>query len=184
MNLSRIAKAFPNYSFCTCALSESTGRTYLYWPEYNGCEFTSLASLNEQAARDWLSSETLYGFDPSKLMIRSLEIETRTLDSFDLEPYFIKIDVEGMAHGVLLGGLQTIKKTRPILLIEDVKRGDNVDRLLAELNYAVFSYRPRERVFMREEYGSLNSFFFPKESPIPCTSRDGKSQVRVNTGAQ
>lgn len=46
------------------------------------------------------------------------DIEIRTLDSFDLAPDVVKIDVEGAEHLVLLGAERTIKKHMPPILIE------------------------------------------------------------------
>jgi FkbM family methyltransferase len=50
---------------------------------------------------------------------RELVVETRTLDSYELEDVgFIKIDVEGHELSVLDGAVETIEKSRPNLLIE------------------------------------------------------------------
>jgi FkbM family methyltransferase len=46
-------------------------------------------------------------------------IEIKTLDSLNLKDIgFIKIDVEGYEYNALLGGEQTIKKYRPIIIFE------------------------------------------------------------------
>lgn len=48
-----------------------------------------------------------------------LLVEQRTLDSFQLkEVDFIKIDVEGWEHNVIKGGIDTIMKNRPIMIVE------------------------------------------------------------------
>lgn len=47
------------------------------------------------------------------------EIEMRTLDSFGFQDVdFIKIDTEGYERNVLLGGEQTIKTCRPVVVVE------------------------------------------------------------------
>jgi len=46
------------------------------------------------------------------------EIEIRTLDSFDLHPHFIKIDVEGYELKTLHGARKTIESHYPILFFE------------------------------------------------------------------
>lgn len=45
-------------------------------------------------------------------------VELITLDSLNLTPSFIKMDVQGFEYDVLLGGLETLKKYRPVMIIE------------------------------------------------------------------
>ncbi len=48
-----------------------------------------------------------------------LHVEQRTLDSFDLrEVDFIKIDVEGWEHNVVKGGVETIQRCKPVMIVE------------------------------------------------------------------
>ena len=49
------------------------------------------------------------------------DVEIRTLDSFDLAPDFIKIDTEGFEYFILQGGEQTVKKHRPVIIVEQKK---------------------------------------------------------------
>lgn len=47
------------------------------------------------------------------------EVEQRTLDSFELtEVDMIKIDVEGWEHNVVKGGAETIRRCRPVMIVE------------------------------------------------------------------
>lgn len=46
-------------------------------------------------------------------------VKQRTLDSFGFEEVdFIKIDVEGWEHNVIKGGIETITKWKPVVIIE------------------------------------------------------------------
>lgn len=66
----------------------------------------------------------------------SEEVEIKTLDSFELAPTLLKIDVEGMEPHVIAGAKETIKKYRPAIWME---RG-YPDRVLNNIfNY--FGYR-------------------------------------------
>jgi FkbM family methyltransferase len=48
-----------------------------------------------------------------------LYVEQRTLDSFELtEVDFIKIDVEGWEHNVVKGGVETIRRCKPVMIVE------------------------------------------------------------------
>lgn len=48
-----------------------------------------------------------------------LVVEQRTLDSFELtEVDLIKIDVEGWEHNVVKGGVETIRRCKPVMIVE------------------------------------------------------------------
>ncbi len=65
------------------------------------------------------------------------EVEVHTLDSYHLKPDFIKIDVEGMEADVIIGGLDTIKKYKPDMVIEhnSLQELYNTADLLTPLGY-------------------------------------------------
>lgn len=44
--------------------------------------------------------------------------QMKTLDSLNLKPDYIKIDVEGYEFFVIKGGLKTIKESKPVMVIE------------------------------------------------------------------
>lgn len=90
----------PRYSVYNFALSDHEGRKTLYIQPRSGTS----------------------SFTKRPLAIDEEDVPCRTLDSFvseyGVKPTFIKIDVEGHQMEVLRGGLETIKKWKPILLIE------------------------------------------------------------------
>lgn len=45
-------------------------------------------------------------------------VEVRTLDSFNLDPDFIKIDCEGYELFVLQGAVETLERSRPTIIVE------------------------------------------------------------------
>lgn len=47
------------------------------------------------------------------------DVEVVTLDSLALCPDFVKLDVEGMEYAALLGGEQTIRTHRPVIMLEE-----------------------------------------------------------------
>lgn len=49
------------------------------------------------------------------------DVDIRTLDSFNLAPDFIKIDTEGFEYFICLGGEQTIKTHKPVIIVEQKK---------------------------------------------------------------
>ncbi len=165
--LGRMRTEIRGFSFFECGLGERESSMWLYWPVYNGCEFTPLASLSEEVAAAWLNPRTLFGFRPEKLVIRKSLVKVRVLDEFGLSPEFIKVDVEGASLGVLKGARGTIQRSRPILLVEEVRCGDAVDRLLlGEMDYVPFARSPTDGTLEAGKYGTGNTFFIPKEHSL------------------
>lgn len=98
-----------NITASSLALSNTTGTARLFIPSnvLTGADMTGLATLRENASGAG----------------RELEVMLAPLDSLLLPPIgFIKIDVEGHELEVLEGGLATIKRDRPLLLIEAEER--------------------------------------------------------------
>jgi FkbM family methyltransferase len=99
-------------------LGTEEGEFELHIPSYRGYVFDGLASTDREMAASWLNPRTLVGFDPAKLTIESVRCRIRTLDSFNLAPFFMKLDVQGSELRALQGGAQTLERHRPVLLIE------------------------------------------------------------------
>jgi FkbM family methyltransferase len=147
------------FDFFGFALGEAESSMWLYWPVYNGCEFSPLASLDEGTAAGWLNEETVLGFRSEKLSIRKALVEVKTLDSFGLLPSAIKVDVEGGSYQVLRGARETLLRCQPVLLVEEVKSGDPVSALLAGFNYLPCSWDSVERRLDLGCYGVANTYF-------------------------
>ncbi|MGK9230654.1 FkbM family methyltransferase [Inquilinus limosus] len=142
------------------ALSSQAGELPLYVPMYRGLAFDGLASLSETEARRWLSADTLFGFDPRCIGIRRIAVRVATLDSFGIDPFFIKIDVQGHEYDVIAGGLATIAASKPIIFAEsqvlDIAR---VLELLSEWDYQVWRFNG---AFRAGEVSEENVYFVPK----------------------
>ena len=95
-----------NVTVHNTALSNQHGQATLNIPATGGPEATSFASLSNQFAE-----------------ADTLTVDLQTLDSFEFsEVDLIKIDVEGHELEVLQGGLETLKRQSPTLLIEIEQR--------------------------------------------------------------
>jgi FkbM family methyltransferase len=138
-------------------LGSSTGSFQLNIPFYNNYMFDGLASFKEENARDWLK-DRLYGYQSSKLDIRKQVCLVRPLDDLKLNPYFIKIDVQGFEYEVLLGAKKTIAESKPVLLIETPQEPE-LD-FLRSLGYACFVYQQDKLVPGTK---GLNVFFIPEK---------------------
>lgn len=81
-------------------------------------------------------------------------VTTMTIDQFDDDIDFLKLDIEGMEHLALIGAQKTIARCRPICFVEMWKTDiDAVKKFFSSLDYIAYEYNPEDWVF------------FPKESP-------------------
>lgn len=99
------------------ALGDEAGEFTLYTPKYRDFIYDGLASLDREEAESWLKNR-MAGFDAGKLTVAEQKVPVRTLDSFNLSPDVIKIDVQGAELAVVKGGLGTIDRTKPVAIIE------------------------------------------------------------------
>lgn len=159
--LDRLLNKFPDFQYIKSGLGNQPGVIDFYYPIYNGKKMTALGSSDYQKAQGWLNKDTVYFFDANKLKIEKITISVDTLDSCKLQPEFIKIDVEGFEYQVLLGAQETIKNSRPILLIEGIAQGDKVDKLLQEWEYDIYQFYNNK--FYLNQFDCSNNFLVPRE---------------------
>lgn len=100
----------------------------------NKCSYHNLAigdysgsvSYEQEHANNVGSTKVIEGFG-SVLMV--------PLDTLNLSPSFIKIDVEGYEVQVLKGAAKTIKEHRPILAIEVAENEAAINAMMREMGY-------------------------------------------------
>lgn len=120
------------------ALSDSPGTSVMRVPHLKGAYGGTLASLSDNAV-------------PDDAVSSSYEVELRTLDSYGFDDVaFIKIDVEGHEEAVLAGALDTIERSKPVLLIEIEERHNvgGLQRIVETLTtrgYSGFYHHQRKR---------------------------------------
>lgn len=159
--LEKLADKFDNFQYEQVGLGDQAGLLEFYYPVYNSKKMTALGSCNYLMAKSWLNNDTVYFFNSNKLEIEKVTVEIKTLDSFQLKPEFIKVDVEGFEYQVLLGGEKTIKENLPILLIEGVTQNSKVHNILKDWGYSAYKYSSNQ--FHLDEFDCVNNFFVPKE---------------------
>ena len=102
----------PGPHYHTEALSSQQGQATLIIPSTRNPEHGSIDATRQS---QWdITNTTQY------------QVETRTLDSYNLQQVdLIKIDVEQHERAVIRGAMQTIKRCRPVIMIES-KRDENL----------------------------------------------------------
>jgi FkbM family methyltransferase len=148
-----------------CGLGNASTTFELFIPFYNRYMFDGLASFKEQNARDWLKGR-IFGFSEDHLHIKKMLCEVKRLDDFNLRPCFMKIDVQGFEYEVLIGGMSTIKNSRPVILMESP--GHKELDLLYSLEYQPFILKNNRLHSGTKNY---NVFFIPEESIIPLQQK-------------
>ncbi len=113
----------------------------LFIPSYRGFLYCGAASFNRDHVHNVLNRDTIYGFDSKHVTVQESTCTIKTLDSLDLAPSFIKIDVEGFEHDVLRGGREMLRRHEPALLFESTWTDPGVFSLLAELEYQEVVFR-------------------------------------------
>jgi hypothetical protein len=112
------------------------------------------------------------GANPERLSLKEVAVDLRRIDDLELDPSFVKIDVEGAELGVLRGMRDTIERSRPVLMVERSERFEPVVDLLSGDGYAPFAYDPETHQFSEyREQQTVNVFFCPKGREAP--SRTG-----------
>ena len=159
--LDKLAAKFDNFQYLPVGIGDKPATLDFYYPTYNGKVMTALGSCDRLKAENWLNESTIYFFDRNKLDLIKTSVEIKTLDSFRLQPEFIKIDVEGFEYQVLLGAKNTISRHRPILLIEGIAKGDRVHQLLKSWNYNIYKFFNNK--FYQDRFDCNNNFLIPQE---------------------
>ena len=161
--LQRLTRKFPQLTVIPNGLSNETGEAELFIPSYNGSALSGLASFDYESAKGWLSRERIAGFDPNKLTVASKRVSLARLDDLGLEPDFIKIDVQGLEYRVLAGGLETIRKYRPVIMAETIRYGSDAHRIVQPLDYCLMEFDGRSFIEVRGELQRTNQFLIPIE---------------------
>lgn len=124
-------------------LGARSGHTQLLIPSAGNRVLSTSASarpseFDKQYVQERLEDEAQA---PGNIRFRSLTAQIEPLDAFDIDPQFVKIDVEGMEADVIRGASQTLQASLPLILVEINNHREFFD-LLRPMGYEFFSYSP------------------------------------------
>ena len=128
-----------NVTVHSFGLGSEPGYFDLHVPYYRGFMFDGLASFDEANAHGSLNEDMIYGFNNRYLKIETVRCEIRRWDDVETSPGLVKIDVEGFESNVLRGGIETIRRHRPVFVVENGSDCPHESILLAE-DYRRASY--------------------------------------------
>ncbi len=139
-----------------CGLGSETGSFDFYVPHYKGVAFDGLASFDETEAADWLNPERMFLFNRRHVAVKKLSCNVATLDSFQVEPSLIKIDVQGLEASVIKGGSNTLAASRPVVLMENNQPERDAAQLF-DMGYIPHAFEGGH--LRSRQFGKLNTFY-------------------------
>ena len=114
-----------------CALGDIHQPVYMHFIEHN----TGETHVAEELRESFYNGTYVEG---------KANAEMYTLDSFNLSPDFIKIDVEHYEMKVLKGAIETLKSSRPYILLETNE--SIIEKFIIDLGYKVL-YKDKDRLY-------------------------------------
>ena len=163
-SLERLKRRLQRFDFCLCAVGDEAGSVTLSMPTYKGIPNHSGAFCAPQ-------QKTIFEAELSPHVVERLKYITRSVlvirvDDLRLSPTVVKIDAEGYDLKILLGMQETLRRCRPILMIENNPSSvEAITALLGELGYQVREYDyQNNRLIPYSGRRTRNIFFTIKES--------------------
>jgi FkbM family methyltransferase len=141
-----------NIDFHQIGLSNKESELEIFTPIVRGRIFPQYSSIySEKIIKQITSDMNVKTLDVSLV---SKMVKLKTIDSFDLKPYFMKVDVEGAELLVLEGAKNTIENFSPVILIE-IQNNDmyqQIESFMHKLGY--YCIRPDQ--FIQKELGEIS----------------------------
>jgi FkbM family methyltransferase len=143
------------------AIADHVGHMDLYLPRYGHTVYDTRASLGPEAPREFLDSRHFRPFRAERAHVEGVSVEVSTLDSLDVAPDLLKVDVEGADDGVIAGGAQLLDRHHPVVLVEHPK--PETVTLLDAHGYTIHAFDASTGRLRRGRRGELNSYFLRPE---------------------
>lgn len=132
--LERNIRPLSNTQLVKAAVSSRNGRAVLYQDNLTG--------QNNSLLEDFKTLEYNAAAATETLVRTPVEVDLVTLDSYvsqnGLSPDFLKIDVEGHEHDVLMGAAETLRHVRA-LMVEVAFQGNEVETILCQAGLRTFA---------------------------------------------
>jgi FkbM family methyltransferase len=156
--LAKIKVVDRDFDYSMVGAGDAQGEFVLYLPYYRKVPLHTMASIQYEALKR--NCDEYYGANNKRIHIRSIQVDIVTIDQFKLSPEFIKIDAENFEIPILRGALETIKRCKPCLFVENNNvRG--MEDLLAPLGYEKCYWDTKGNRFTTQEIPARNVFFLP-----------------------
>ena len=142
LSSARIERRFhgdPQVRVQRIALGDQDGEFPLYIPAYKYTTFPELGTLDRTQAENWLS-ERMYGYNHANLTVLEVRCRVHRLDSLALAPVLVKIDCRCNASAIILGGSDTLGKSKAALLLEAASLSQPAQEIVQRHGYRQFAH--------------------------------------------
>ena len=174
--LVKIKKNYNNIILKNLALGNTNKKKDFFIPYYKNQPIHYFGSFDKKYIKN--SIKMTFPKVKSKIKILKQKIDINKFDNLDLKikPHFIKIDVEGFDFYVLKGLSKTIKKHKPIFLIEYNKENfTQIDKFLKNYEKYIYDIELDKLIKLKKKYykkisrssktnllSNRNIYFLPK----------------------
>jgi FkbM family methyltransferase len=138
-------------------------KTILFQPFFKKYSLSPFNSLKKKDVYYSIKNSLFINKIEKKIIIKKILIKLKKLDQFSLNPFFIKIDIQGHEYECIVGSIKTIKKSLPIIMLEYDKINNlKIFRLLKKLGYKKFIFRANKKI-LKEHLNekAFNIFYIP-----------------------
>jgi len=139
-NLKRIKKKYKNTYIYNFGLSYKNETKTLYTPIRRGRAYLALSSFSKSSQKNQIKLQFPEYINEFSEIKQKCKLKIYDNLKLNIDPQFIKIDVEGYEENVIFGLKKTIQKKAPVLLIEYNPRNFETIYKFLNKNYDVYSY--------------------------------------------
>ena len=166
-------KKITNFNFFLYGALNKRKKINLFVPFFNNFSLDSQASIKLSYVFDSLKRGIFQKNLLKFVKIKKILCSFKPLDDYKFKPFFIKIDTEGSEHLVLEGLKKTLKKYKPVVMIE--KNDINfflIKKKLKKINYEIYSFRKEK----------LDKYYFKKKEHLNLICINKKVNIELING--
>ena len=165
-SLERVKRKLKKFDYRLCAVGDSPGILTLKMPTYRGIPLHSAAFCLPEQQR------ILEALFPDRVVKRIRYLDRQVpvirLDDLQLSPAVVKIDAEGYDLKVVRGMADTIRRCRPVLMIENNPGTiHEMTEVLSGYGYSVYTYDHDTGRFEAYSGSRTRNVFFTMSDPCP-----------------
>ncbi len=166
--LERLKKRLGNFDYKIACASDNNEVLSIYTPHYENIALTQCTSVSQEESRAIFKKRSLLKDLDKKLSFISNETKGIILDSLILNPFLIKVDVEGGEKQVLAGLKLTIARTHPVLIIEN-NNYEELIKILEPEGYKPYVFDKKKKL-LDEFHGqkTLNIIYLSTNNTKHC----------------
>lgn len=143
--LDNIKKKNSNFDFILKGASNQNLNLILYQAFFKRYHLSPFDSLSLQEIKDSLEKNLFDKKRKKQIYIKEKQVMLIKLDSLKLSPSIIKIDIQGHEYECIQGLEETIRKNRPVILLEYNKDTHKITKFLDKFDLKPYYYRSKTK---------------------------------------